>query len=1607
MADAITLPTTQRAYTLRLHRVPGECPHCGNGDCTCWRDALWATHEGVNKGAKVFGDWLLTLRGGLDHKLADAPIQEKSGTTRQPTDDERRDRRILLALSWLSVEDKRGAPQESAFRVATGDDTDSARKQKVVAAFRVILKTRLKPNVAQAGIESWIADCAESLAAQIRKDAVWVNRSAIFDRVTARWDEASARSDAHTLLSHVLSDEYLTLPTPKKSQKKNTDVNENEEQEEQEQRRSAVKASSKGAGDRTRHPFSHVFREGKPFGGAKSLALVEQWWSYLKPLAEDAGISLPPRGKVKLKGGDELQREMFSKAASRVAQIVTKQRQQEADRLERKKADAALRLMEEDESFNVALTALRTYCDDYRVMSGATGEFLLRPRQIGTGWDRVVRRWSAISETDPERAREARVEAVKEIQDSDEDKKFGDANLFFRLAEDRFTTVWCPDGNPHNADPTILDRFVKGMKARSDSERLKVAAFRHPDPYRNPIFCQFGVSRPKIDFSRLKTFTDDHAGNDPRAVGMLLWHPVANLAKLTLLHGVSQRLDREIGAARDQVQQNTEELRAVSRRGRLGAAAGGLPNADSPARVAGVFDLKRITHRAMDEEQEDADNEGPETGKLKEPKWNGTLSADRRELEAIRKLIDKGDIQKAKRRRQQLRWTLTVSMKMEGRGPWITFASKWEEAQGHKYQPFGAFATNDKLKGRNRLFRWQWDRDARDFVVDLTKPFENPTDATERDGHARLILSRLPGLRVLSVDLGHRFAAACAVWEAIPHTVLKKEIKDREIVAGGTGSHDLYCHTRHIDEHRKERTTIYRRVGTDKLADGSPHPASWARLDRQFFIKLQGEAFPAREAHNDEIWLVHQLETHFGLAVPLIDRLAQSAWGNKNKQPQRVKTLKRMGWMPLNKSQEILEGKANLTSARKPSLQVDELMSAAVRRVRLALNRHGDIARIAYALMPDSIRLTPGGGSAEHTPETRKTAILDALVRWYEMAVSARWKDDDALNRWNAEIRPLTEKAPFTEPPALESDDTKSKDKIKRREHKAERWKQIWAGLRSPLTRRFEEQEELTERSEWKADTEAIRAQLGPVAEAMRDDSQRCASLAKQWAKRWEEDNKHWSPRLKTLRRWLLPSGLRPRTSETPEQTVARLNRRRAAMHVGGLSLTRIATIRELYQVQKAYRYKPVPTDLRAGVKLMEDDSAKGYKFGDRALQAMERMREQRVKQIASRIVEAALGVGIERDPVWDELKQKWRYPKRPRQLLYYVDDQGIEHGDLRFKPCHAIVIENLRNYRPDELQTRRENRTLMNWSSGKVRKYLEEACQLHGLHLREVMPNHTSRQDSRTALPGVRCVDVTVADFLDKPWWRKAVNRAKERKESPTKDRPYDAEAQLFVALDTAWPDRNGVPEAERSAYAERVKSAMPLRLIIKGGDLFVAAPPPSCQSDGHRPCSLCDGKRAVQADLNAAANIGLRALLDPDFPGKWWYVQCGEADGVPRADKVKGSTCFGEEPEKFGSLQTKTGGSAAVADAATDTRKKTTGRRRIDGKKRGSAAKKEITNFWADPSASLLRNASNSGFWLPTPAYWRWVRKRVVAILRRLNALTEHPVEDLKPDDATEMLS
>jgi len=305
--------------------------------------------------------------------------------------------------------------------------------------------------------------------------------------------------------------------------------------------------------------------------------------------------------------------------------------------------------------------------------------------------------------------------------------------------------------------------------------------------------------------------------------------------------------------------------------------------------------------------------------------------------------------------------------------------------------------------------------------------------------------------------------------------------------------------------------------------------------------------------------------------------------------------------------------------------------------------------------------------------------------------------------------------------------------------------------------------------------------------------------------------------------------------------------------------------------------------------------------------------------------------------------------------------------------PCPAIVIESLRNYRPDELQTRRENRALMNWSAGKVRKYLEEACQLHGLHLREVMPNYTSRQCSRTGLPGLRCDDVPIDEFLTAPWWNKAVNAAAKR----LQENGSDSLDRLLVALREKW--------STASDHDKRRQRT--LLLPRPGGDLFVAAPPNGAA------IATSQRRNALQADLNAAANIGLRALLDPDFPGKWWYVPCIEdkaaGTAVPRADKVKGSACFGPDPskpEQFGSLLKRSDGDSSDGQARS-ARRQGTRSSKSDGK--------ETTNYWSDPSAAAVRNAASGGFWLPTPAYWRWVRKRVVAVLWQANGLAAPPAD------------
>lgn len=1260
-----------------------------------------------------------------------------------------------------------------------------------------------------------------------------------------------------------------------------------------------------------------------------------------------------------IKGAPEFRYLMFALAARRISQTQTWTKRNEAERHKAAvKEDAAKKVLDELDPKGAARAWFTAYEERRGEDSQAASEFRITRRMIGE-CDAVFKAWQGAESADEREKETASVQAKAE--------KFGDARFYADLSEDPGAAfIW-----RHEQGAEILKQWVKLRQARFDQQRFKIPRFCHPDPFHHPTWCEFGgSSKPKVWYawkpdSRPQSPEPGGEADGSRRLWMLLPDFAVRQAKAVPMRWRSKRLSQDLGGVRG----HTEV--PVPRADRLSLAAAKLPLLDA--------NNEPIRYR-------------PEHPFTKDAKgWNARLQLDRDTLERLEKHWDDDrrewrDNGKALR---QARW-------------FVTFAP--------------ALAASDG-PGRSIHAKLGW----------KSSPHADLNKKQKREGHAQLILSRFSGLRVLSVDLGHRFAAACAVWETLSAEDMAKACRERG--HREPRESDLFIHlTRTTKKERKKgrdrgkvvdvvETTIYRRVGDDFLRDpktgkptNTPHPAPWARLDRQFLIKLQGEEQPAREASNAELWLVHQIECDMGLATPLIDRLVQNGWGLKGdeskgeRQPSRIAALQTLGWVPQPASQAVLGGGPPI-GTRGPSLRVDELMSEAVRNVRLALYDHGDAAKIAFGLTSDYKPL-PGDrkywfnkaqdNDSEPAKDAEKKAreqaerhtehLQDMLVLWHDLAVSTKWRNDEALAWWNDEhagILPLLKKAQFTPPPPLSAEDQKDKKKAASHEARTRQWRAIWEQLQGgPLTRRAAQAEEDADRAQRKADREAIRSLLAPVAATLRGDPTLRQAIRTKWAERWKgadgayavvpkveqgqkgpsetkrtSDSTGWHAHLRSLTDWIMGRHLPGENSKLWSR------------NVGGLSLTRIATMRSLYQLHKAFAMRSTPNEPRGGPEKGESNTGVAQSI----LDAMERMREQRVKQIASRIVEAALGVGIERDRAWDDEKRKWRYAKRPRSLLCHEDVEGNTHGDPRFKTCHAVVIENLRNYRPDELQTRRENRALMSWSAGKVRKYLEEACQLHGLHLREVMPNYTSRQCSRTGLPGLRCDDVSIDQFLTAPWWNRAVNAAEKRLNKGGND----SLDRLLVALHNRW---------SRASDSDKRRQRT-LRLPRDGGDLFVAAPPAGAGNAEDQP------RGALQADLNAAANIGLRALLDPDFPGKWWYVPCVEdkalGTAIPCTDKVKGSACFGPDPskpEQFGSLLKLSVGDPSQGQTRSTRRQRTRG---------STGGGKETTNFWSDPLGVRLRNAANGGFWLPTSAYWSRVRKRVVDALWEANGLGAPPVD------------
>jgi len=1450
-------PVTQRAYTLRLR---GSDP-----SDTSWRKALWQTHEGVNKGAKAFGDWLLTLRGGLDHTLADTKVKGGKGKPdRDPTDEERKARRILLALSWLSVESKIGAP--AVYIIASGKEAAEDRNGKVVAVLEEILRSR---NVAENEIGEWKNDCSASLSAAIRDDAVWVNRSKAFDEAVKSVGCSLTREEAWDMLERFFGSRDAYLAPAKGSEDESSETEQEDKAKDLVQKAGqwlssrfgtgkgadfcrmadvygkiaawADKAQAGMTGNDAINNLAAALNEStlasNDLQGVLGLISGPGYKSatrnLLNQLATKTTVTQQDLASLKDKATKDAQkcnqntgskgRRPYSDAILKNVEAVcgftylqdggSARHSEFAVMLDHaarrvslahtwiKRAEAERRKFEEDATkINNVPSAAKNWLDEFcrkrSETSGALEPYRIRRRAVD-GWKEVVAAWSKSScSTSADR-----IAAARALQDDPEIDKFGDIQLFETLAEDDAVCVWHKDGDAAKApDPQPLIDYALAAEAEFKKRHFKVPMYRHPDALLHPIFCDFGCSRWSIKFSlheakknaekKRKKKDDVQQPDSPRSLWMTLW--TGKEMKLVPLRWQSKRLARDLALGQDARKDGASE---VTRGDRLGRAASNVTKSDD-VKISGLF--------------EQAD-------------WNGRLQAPRQQLEAIaRRVNNHGWDETAKKMRDRLQWLVTFSARLQPQGPWCEFAEKLQLRINPQYWPH----------------------------ADTNK---------DRKGHARLILSRLPGLRVLSVDLGHRYAAACAVWEAVN----AEQVRGVCQIAGHEEpkASDLYLHLKRKTTKQKkgkevevEKTTIYRRIGADTLPDGTPHPAPWARLDRQFLIKLHGEDEGTREASNEEIWAVHQMETVLGRSVPLIDRLIAAGWGCTEKQKARLEELNKLGWTSVPKAESSGEQEENEEAdVYKPSLAVDELMSSAVRTMRLALKRHGDLARIAHYLITDE-KTKPGGTKEKLDENGRVDLLQDALVMWHDLFSSRGWRDEAARQLWDEHVAKLS-------------------------------------GYKAP--------EEIGEESsgpERKKKQKENREKLYDVAKAMAQDVILRETLHDAWKKRWKDDDERWKKQLRWFKDWVLPRG-----KHASDPTIRK---------VGGLSLPRLATLTEFRRkVQVGFFTRLQPDGTRAETK---------EQFGQSALDALEHLREQRVKQLASRIAEAALGIGRMRRPMGG------KDPKRP---------------DVRVdEPCQAIVIEDLTHYRPEETRTRRENRQLMTWSSSKVKKYLAEACQLHGLHLREVSASYTSRQDSRTGAPGIRCQDVPVDEFMRSLFWRKQVKQA-EAKQSENKG---DASERFLCDLNAKWKDKT-VADWEKAGV---------IRVPLRGGEVFVSADPNSPAAKG------------LQADLNAAANIGLRALTDPDWPGKWWYVPCDPASFKPTPDKVKGSAAINlDMPLKDASVVS---GDATMKKAG-----------------KAKSQSKEVVNLWRDVSSREVSTTDVA--WEVYSAYQNQVQTRVVNILRR----------------------
>jgi hypothetical protein len=278
-----------------------------------------------------------------------------------------------------------------------------------------------------------------------------------------------------------------------------------------------------------------------------------------------------------------------------------------------------------------------------------------------------------------------------------------------------------------------------------------------------------------------------------------------------------------------------------------------------------------------------------------------------------------------------------------------------------------------------------------------------------------------------------------------------------------------------------------------------------------------------------------------------------------------------------------------------------------------------------------------------------------------------------------------------------------------------------------------------------------------------------------------------------------------------------------------GLSIERIEQLENLRQrcqsLNRALMQAP-------GQPAKPGRSKRGIELPDpcpELLDRLEKLKDQRVNQTAHLILAQALGV----------------------RLCSHTQDTSVRekrdiHGEYeKFRePVDFLVLENLDRYLASQGRSRAENSRLMKWCHRAILGKLKQLCEPYGLRVLETPAAYSSRFCSLTSVAGFRAVELTPRS-REEFRWRKHLERLSDPERAKKLSKEEREESQRVKSLFDTLEKLNGELLKKRPQRPKWRTLLAPMA----GGPIFVP---------------MRGNPR--QADINAAINLGLRAIAAPE---------------------------------------------------------------------------------------------------------------------------------------------